>query len=126
MTTQTVLRPSVGARYVLERAGEGGEGGEGEEEREGGRAEIVYRGFVHLPDADVPVEVWVGARGEEEEGRGAPLTPGGARVEAGAVPAGGPSAAELGRMAAALVKAAVRSATSGNRPPPRKIVRWRG
>lgn len=114
MTTQAELRPTAGARYVLERDPAGGEVGE-----------VVYRGFVHLPDADVPIEVRVRARGEEG-GSVAPLAPGVARVDAEAIPAGGPRPAELERMAAALVKAAVRSAGSADRDPPRKIVRWRG
>jgi hypothetical protein len=115
-TAQTALRPSSGARYVLERVATESEGGE-----------MVYTGCVHLPDADVPVEVRLALPGAGAGAQGEGAGPGArARVDAGAVPQGGPSPAEIERMAAALVKVAVRSAAAGDRPPPRKIVRWRG
>lgn len=85
-------RPSAGARYVLEKAEEG-------------PLAVIYRGFVHLPDADVPMEV---------------------RVE---LPGGATSARAAGAEAAALEKTAaalVRAATKGGGALPRKIVRWRG
>lgn len=100
--SQTGPRPSSGARYALEHCPE-----------ETGA--VVYRGFVHLPDADVPVEVRFGEGGAAQ-----------ARVEAAAIPAGGPAPAELERAAAALVKTAVKASASADRPPPRKVVRWRG
>lgn len=98
--TPSTRRPSAGARYVLERVGEA-------------KGSVVYRGFVHLPDADVPIEVVCG------EGVSA-------QVEADAVPAGGPEAAALARVAAALVRTAVRAAAASARTPPRRITRWRG
>jgi len=88
-------RPATGARYVLERTSEQPDC-------------VVYRGFVHLPDADLALEVTV-------------QVPGGATR---AVLKGGP--AELERVASALVRSATKSAVHAGRPLPRKIVRWRG
>lgn len=102
--TQSALRPSSGARYVLERTD--------------GQGELAYRGFVHLPTADVPVEVRISAA------TGAAT----ATVAAEAIPVGGPLSAELERTAAALVRSVTKPAGAGpgQRSPPRKIVRWRG
>src|SRR5262245_44806952 len=86
-------RPASGARYVLERASETAE-------------RVVYSGFVHLPDADIPISVEVALPG------------GGTRAEVGEP--------ELGRVAAALVRSATKSAVQAGRALPRKIVRWRG
>lgn len=98
--SQTDARPSAGVRYALARA----EAGES----------VVYRGFAHMTGADAPLEVRIAASGAAE-----------ARVEAAALPEGAPAAAELEREAAALVKAAVKSASAAGRPPPRRITRWR-
>jgi hypothetical protein len=101
--TQTDARPSSGARYVLERLD--------------GQGELVYRGLVRLPDADVPVEVHI------SEATGAAT----ATVAAEAIPEGGPRPADLERMAAALVRGATKpTSAEPRRRPPRKIVRWRG
>jgi hypothetical protein len=104
VTDSAAPRPSSGARYVLERADGQGQG------------ELVYRGLVRLPEANVPIEVRI------SEATGAAR----AIVDAGAVPDGGPRPADLERTAAALVKSATKAASSGERLPPRKIVRWRG
>ncbi len=89
-------RPSAGARYALEKAEETAEA-------------VTYRGFVHLPDADVPAEVRVELPG------------GAARASLGA---GG--TAEMEKSAAALVRAATRASVAAGGALPRKIVRWRG
>lgn len=99
----TAGRPSSGARYVLDRTDEA-------------QGEIVYRGLVRLPDADVPVEVRVA------ESTGVAT----ATVDQTAVPHGGPRPEDLSRTAAALVKSATKSADAHARRPPRRIVRWRG
>ena len=104
--SQTETRPATGVRYVLERVD-----GEGKSEAGGG---ALYRGFAHLPGADVPMEVRVQAGGAVE-----------ASVDVAALPEGGPEAAELVREAAALLKAAVKPALSAGRTPQRKVVRWR-
>lgn len=83
-------RPTAGARLAVDKAEEG-------------EGAVVYRGFVHLPDADVPAEARVDLGG------------GPVRVTLG--PGGTP---EMEKWAAALVRAAAKS------PLPRKIVRWRG
>jgi hypothetical protein len=82
-------RPTAGARLVLEKAGEG-------------EGSVVYRGFVHLPDSDIPAEAQVSA--------GSPV----------AVTLGEGGTPELTKWVAALVRAAAKGAA------PRKIVRWRG
>ncbi len=89
-------RPSAGARYALEKAEETGE-------------TVIYRGFVHLPDADVPAEVRVERAGGASR---AALGPGGT--------------AEMEKAAAALVRAATKASVAAGSPLPRKIVRWRG
>ena len=108
--SQTESRPAAGVRYALSRVD--GEGG--------GEGQALYRGFAHLPGADVPIEVRVQAPAGEG-GAGAAE----ARVDEAALPEGAPEAAELAREAAALLKAAVRPALSAGRAPPRKVVRWR-
>ncbi len=89
-------RPSAGLRLVVERAEESAEA-------------IVYRGFVHLPAADVPAE----ARVE---------LPGGAV----SVTLGEGGTPDLVKTAAALVRAATKTPLAGGGAAPRKIVRWRG
>ena len=96
MSGGVIGRPAAGARYVLERVEETGEA-------------VVYRGFVHLPDADRPVVVRVELPG------GAPHA---------SLGAGG--AAEMEKAAAALVRAATRATVAAGGALPRKIVRWRG
>jgi hypothetical protein len=93
------LRPAFGARYAVDRVD--GEPG----------ADVLYRGFVHLPDADLPLVVRVGEAGAT------------AVVEAPSAPP--PARAELERAAASLVRAAVRAPLAEARTPPRRIVRWR-
>jgi hypothetical protein len=89
-------RPTAGARLAVEKAEE--------------RADaVVYRGFVHLPDADVPAEVTVA------------LPSGATRAALGE---GG--TAELEKTAAALVRAATKAQVAAGSALPRKIVRWRG
>ncbi len=88
-------RPTAGMRLSVEKAEEGPEG-------------VTYRGFVHLPEADVPAEVQV-------------ALPGGAtRVTLGP---GGSS--EMETWAAALVRAATKGPATSGGALPRKIVRWR-
>jgi hypothetical protein len=89
-------RPTAGARLSVDKAEEGAAAG-------------LYRGFVHLPDADVPAE----ARVE---------LPGGA-VKVTLGPGG---TADLEKSAAALLRAATKSLVAAGAPLPRKIVRWRG
>jgi len=96
------MRPTSGVRYAIERADEGG-------------GTTVYRGFAHLPEASLALEVRV----EEPEGGRANVT---AVVEGGA----DVDAMGLSKAASALVKAAVRAARDAERPLPRRIVRWRG
>ncbi|AUX42928.1 hypothetical protein SOCE26_043680 [Sorangium cellulosum] len=109
--TQAVGRPSSGARYVLEQSVDEGAQREGR-----APGEVVYRGLVRLPDADIPVEVRVA----EETGAAT------ATVDVAAVPHGGPRPEDLARTAAALVRSATKAADVHARRPPRKIVRWRG
>jgi hypothetical protein len=95
-------RPTTGARLSVELAEEGPEA-------------LIYRGFVHLPDADVPAE----ARVE--------LPSGAVKMTLG--PGGTPA---LERVSAALVRAATKAAVAGAGAGagggvlPRKIARWRG
>ncbi len=93
------LRPSSGVRFAVDRVD--GEPG----------PEVVYRGFVHLPDADLPIVVRAADSGVT------------AVVEAD--PGGARSRADLERAAAALVRAVVRAPIAEGRRPPRRIVRWR-
>lgn len=89
-------RPTAGVRLAVEKA----------EETPGA---VIYRGFVHLPDVDVPAE----ARVE---------LPGGA-VKVALGPGG---TAELEKWAAPLVRAATKAVVASGGALPRKIVRWRG
>ncbi len=92
----SATRPTAGVRVVVERAEDDGE------------AAFLYRGFVHLPDRDHALEVRL-------ERPGGAAT---AKVEGGD--------AKLEAQAAALVRAATKSAIAEGAAPPRKIVRWRG
>jgi len=87
-------RPSAGVRYVLTQAEEG-------------EGRVVYRGFAHLPDQDLPLSVEVALPG-------------------GATRASLPGSPELEKAAAALVRSATKAAAAGGAALPRKIVRWRG
>jgi hypothetical protein len=78
------------------------------ERTESGEGSIVYRGLVRLPDADLPLEVTV-------------TLPSGATR---AVVQG--NAAEHEKTAAALIRAATKSAVASGEELPRKIERWRG
>ena len=89
------LRPTAGVRLAVTRA-------------EGDEARVVYRGFAHLPDRDLAVEVTVALPGGATH----------ATVEGGA--------ADLEKTAAALVRAATKSELAAGLALPRKIVRWRG
>lgn len=93
------LRPATGARYCVER-GAAAEPG----------AEVVYRGFVHLPDADLPLEVRVA------------LPTGATRA---ALTGAGEARPDLEKTAAALVRAATKPAVLAGTALPRRIVRWR-
>ncbi|MBK9263573.1 MAG: hypothetical protein IPM54_27680 [Polyangiaceae bacterium] len=98
------MRPTAGVRYAVERSGEEG-------------SVVTYRGFAHLPDADIPLVVRV----EHDDADGKTTVV--ANVEDAAHVADGPG---LERAAAALVKAAARASRDAGRALPRRIVRWRG
>ena len=75
---------------------------------ESGEGTVVYRGLVRLPDADLTLVATI-------------TLPGGATratVEGGA--------AEHEKTAAALIRAATKSAVASGAELPRKIERWRG
>jgi hypothetical protein len=95
--SQPIGRPASGARYIAERI-----------ESEGGEGTVVYRGLVRLPDADLPLEVTI-------------TLPSGATR---AVVEGGTP--EHVKTAAALVRAATKSAVASGEDLPRKVERWRG
>jgi hypothetical protein len=99
-------RPSAGARYAVERA----------EDREDA---VIYRGFVHLPDRDLPLEVHVA---RPSGATTATLGEGSASLGAAEAVSG----ADLEKAAAALVRAATKAALASGGELPRKIVRWRG
>ena len=88
-------RPTAGARLALEKVEEGPDA-------------VVYRGFVHLPDADVPAEARL-------------ALPGGAVT----VTLGEGGTEDLTKSAAALTRAATKSLLASGAALPRKIVRWR-
>ena len=92
-------RPDFGVRYSVERVGADAQA-------------VTYRGHAHLPSASIALEVRV-------------ALPNGA-TEARVLGEGVADAAELQRAAAALVRAATKSAVASGRALPRKIVRWRG
>ena len=78
------------------------------ERAESGEGSVVYRGLVRLPDADLPLEVTV-------------TLPSGATR---AVVQG--DAADHEKTAAALIRAATKSAVAAGEELPRKVERWRG
>ncbi len=75
---------------------------------EGAPDAVAYRGYVHLPDADVEAEVTV-------------AIPGGAVM----VTLGEGGTPEMAKVATALIRAATKPHVATGRLP-RKIVRWRG
>jgi hypothetical protein len=78
------------------------------ERAEADATRVIYRGTAHLPDADLPLEVTVA-------------------LPSGATSASLPGAPpELEKAAAALIRAATKSAVASGAALPRKIVRWRG
>ena len=91
-------RPVAGVRYIVEWV------------RADTPGEAVYRGFAHLPDADLPLEVRV-------------ALPGGATTASLEGP--GEGRADLAKAAAALVRAATKPAVVAGTALPRRIVRWR-
>jgi hypothetical protein len=98
-------RPTSGVRYVLERVGD----------ERGSASQVIYRGFAHLPDADLPLEVRI------------ELTSGATSATI-ASPAGRPPSSgdvELEKASAALVRSATKAAVASGEALPRKIVRWR-
>jgi hypothetical protein len=99
-------RPTAGVRYALERSDEDS-------------TTTIYRGFAHVPDADLPLEVRVSRPAESSADRAVVQ----AKVE---VPGEPRDSTAIEKEAAALVKAASRAARDANRPLPRRIVRWRG
>lgn len=87
-------RPTAGTRFVATRAEEDA-------------SSVIYRGFAHLPDADLPLEVTIA------------LPAGTTRATiTGGTPA-------LEKMAAALIRAATKVELAAGQALPRKIVRWR-
>ncbi len=87
-------RPTAGTRFIVVRAEED-------------VSSVIYRGFAHLPDADLPLVVTV-------------ALPGGA--SRAAITGGTPA---LEKMAASLVRAATKAELAAGQALPRKIVRWR-
>lgn len=95
-----MTRPTAGVRYVVDRV-----------EAEAG---VVYRGFAHLPSADVPLEVRIAADGSTT-----------ASLEA-SEELSAESKREMEKEAAALVRSATKGALTSGALPPRRIARWRG
>jgi hypothetical protein len=91
-----VGRPTAGMRLTVERA-------------EDAPDTVIYRGFVHLPEHDVPAEARI-------------ALPGGA-VKVALGEGGTP---EMEKWAAALVRAATKAPLAAGGALPRKITRWRG
>lgn len=98
------MRPTAGIRYAVERIGVDGQ-------------TVIYSGFAHLPDADVPLVVRV--EQDAPDGRTNVVVK---MDETSSVNDG----AAIERAAAALIKAAARGARDAGRELPRRIVRWRG
>lgn len=98
-----VGRPRTGVRFAFERV-EGVEAGA-----------TVYRGFAHLPDDDVPIEVRLRDGGGEArvDTTGQTARADGLRPEA--------QLRALEKVALALVRAGAKNLATA----PRKIVRWR-
>lgn len=93
-----VGRPTAGARFVFERAEESAEA-------------VIYRGFVHLPSTDVPIEATV------------ELPSGTVKVSFGEGGEGGTP--DLAKAATALLRAVIKGPAASGGPLPRKVVRWR-
>lgn len=99
------MRPSAGVRYVLERAEETA-------------SAIVYRGFAHLPDRDLALDVRIElpsgaakAQVADRQGSAEDLV---GRIEQFAA-----------RLVRSATKTSVQTSDKGRATPPRKIVRWR-
>ncbi len=75
---------------------------------EAGQGTVIYRGLVRLPDADLALEATI-------------TLPGGATRAT--VEGGSP---EHEKTAAALIRAATKSAVASGEELPRKVERWRG
>jgi hypothetical protein len=88
-------RPTAGMRLRVEKVGDASDA-------------ASYRGFVHLPDADVPADVTI-------------ARPGGAVT----VKLGDGGSPEMAKTVSALLRAATKGLADGG-DLPRKIVRWRG
>lgn len=97
------MRPTTGVRYAVEQRGVEGKA-------------VIYSGFAHLPNVDVPLVVRV--EDDDVSGR--------TNVAVNAEEAAGADGPALERAAAALIKAAARSARDAGRALPKRIVRWRG
>ena len=97
-------RPTAGVRYAVERSADEGK-------------VVIYSGFAHLPDADLPLVVRV----EQDDADGKTNVVAKLEDTAGVV-----DGSALERAAAALIKAAARGAKDAGRSLPRRIVRWRG
>ena len=83
---------------------------------------MIYRGFVHLPEADLPLWVQIDLPSGATR---ASLSEGSSSAEPR--PTLEPSAdLALAKEAAALVRSATRTAVAAHTALPRKIVRWRG
>ena len=94
-------RPANGVRYALTRSRIAPD-------------HLVYEGFAHLPDADVPLTVRVDV-------------PSGAVLATATPTESVPEdrAADLAKQVTPLVRAATKSEIAEGATPPRKIVRWR-
>lgn len=95
-------RPTSGVRYALERT-------------HVDPAQVTYEGFAHLPDADVPLVVYIELPAGTVRATATPLD---------VVPEA--HAAALAKTAGPLVRAATKSEIAAGHALPRKIVRWRG
>ncbi len=96
------MRPTSGVRYALERTS-------------ADEHEVIYEGFAHLPDQDVPLRFRVALAG------GGVAFAALARDEAPH-----PRTPEFAKVATSLVRAATKAEVMASLPLPRKIVRWRG
>ncbi|MEQ9324856.1 MAG: hypothetical protein RIF41_37160 [Polyangiaceae bacterium] len=105
-------RPDRGVRYVLDRE----RGDDPSDDEVGQGARFRYRGRIEGDDAGWPLEVEVTTGAS---------TPDGLRVNA--VVSGAPEETVTAheKMAAAMVRAAVRRALKEGLRPPRRIQRWR-
>jgi hypothetical protein len=95
--------PENGQRFVLDH-------------ERGSEEPFIYRGSVETPERSVAIEVRVHTTAESADGLQA----------VGSAPeASDEDRAELERLAAAMVRSALRSALKQGRRPPRRVKRWR-